>query len=556
MEKITVSDYLIQELYKLGITDVFGLPGDYNFNLVDSVENHPNVNWIGCTNELNAGYAADGYARVKNYGAVLTTFAVGELSAINAVAGSFAEGVPVIKIVGAPETKFIKGNILKHHNFKEPDYYAFVHAYSNVVEDAAFLSGNNPKEEIDRILSVFTKKKKPVYLAIPADICLLEIENESFVQEPCSNEFNLQEAVEYAFGLIQNAESPVILGDVLIKRCMAKESFQRFVKKTSIPVATLIMGKGLVNEEGANSKTFIGTYLGRFQNPDVYKKVNESDCVISVGTIFSDFNTLGYDMDFVPSDFILVLGDHVIIQNKRFDEVYMKDFLDVLTDRLEQKPLRKFEIIKNRPNLVSSEIVQEKKLDFEYILPRFEKFLKPNDMFFIDTGTLSFMAAMLTMPEGAVLYNQFLWASIGWATPALFGAAIADNKKRAILFTGEGSHQLTVQAISNIMFRKLNPIIIVLNNSGYTIERVLSKNPDDAYNDISSWQYTKLPEVFQGDAWTAQAKTNKEFDEALNHAQVEQQTKMCYIEAFTDKMDMPLLMSQYINHSKGNDFEI
>lgn len=63
---------------------------------------HPNVCWVGCANELNAAYAADGYARVSGVGALLTTFGVGELSAINGIAGSYAEYVPVLHIVGAP----------------------------------------------------------------------------------------------------------------------------------------------------------------------------------------------------------------------------------------------------------------------------------------------------------------------------------------------------------------------------------------------------------------------------------------------------------------------
>ena len=107
MSKITVIDYLIKQLEHLGINDIFGLPGDFNFNIIEAIEKNKNTSWIGCTNELNAGYAADGYARVKGYGALVTTYGVGELSAINAIAGSFAEYVPVIKIVGTPSTKIL-----------------------------------------------------------------------------------------------------------------------------------------------------------------------------------------------------------------------------------------------------------------------------------------------------------------------------------------------------------------------------------------------------------------------------------------------------------------
>ena len=96
--KIKTADYLVKRLAELGIKDIFGLPGDYNFNMLDAIINNPDVNWINCTNELNAGYAADGYARINGYGSVVTTYGVGELSATNAIAGSYAENIPVIKI--------------------------------------------------------------------------------------------------------------------------------------------------------------------------------------------------------------------------------------------------------------------------------------------------------------------------------------------------------------------------------------------------------------------------------------------------------------------------
>src|SRR5574344_1852602 len=152
-----VADYLIKTLVKLGVTEYFGLPGDYNFNILYAIEDNKDAEWIGCTNELNAGYAADGYARLKGYGAVVTTYGVGELSAMNAVAGSFAENIPVIHIVGIPKTQAIEKNALIHHNFQIPDYHAFERAFSNCTETTAYLNENNAKDEIDRILSVFVE---------------------------------------------------------------------------------------------------------------------------------------------------------------------------------------------------------------------------------------------------------------------------------------------------------------------------------------------------------------------------------------------------------------
>ena len=172
---MNTADYLVKKLEELGITDFFGLPGDYNFGILYAIEKNPNTNWIGCTNELNAGYAADGYARTKGFGALVTTYGVGELSAINAIAGSCAENVPVINIVGVPTTKHLEEKALLHHNLQEVNTQAYMEAYKQFVEASAFLNRDNAKIEIDRVLKVFVKERKPVYIAIPLDIAEMEI---------------------------------------------------------------------------------------------------------------------------------------------------------------------------------------------------------------------------------------------------------------------------------------------------------------------------------------------------------------------------------------------
>ena len=156
---MNTAEYLVKKLEELGVNDFFGLPGDYNFNILYAIKSNPNTNWIGCTNELNAGYAADGYARQRGYGALVTTYGVGELSAINAIAGSYAENVPVIHIVGVPTTKNIENKTLLHHNFRKINTQAYVKAAAEVVETTAFLNRDNAKIEIDRLLKIFVKEK-------------------------------------------------------------------------------------------------------------------------------------------------------------------------------------------------------------------------------------------------------------------------------------------------------------------------------------------------------------------------------------------------------------
>ena len=78
-EQPTVADYIVRRLAREGITDCFGVPGDFTFKLCDAVARSEAISWIGCSNELDAAYAADGYARVRGCSMLLTTYAVGEL---------------------------------------------------------------------------------------------------------------------------------------------------------------------------------------------------------------------------------------------------------------------------------------------------------------------------------------------------------------------------------------------------------------------------------------------------------------------------------------------
>jgi len=86
-DPVDIATYLFTRLKQLGVDSVHGLPGDYNLVALDYLPSC-GLNWVGNCNELNAGYAADGYARIKGIAAVITTFGVGELSLLNAIAGA------------------------------------------------------------------------------------------------------------------------------------------------------------------------------------------------------------------------------------------------------------------------------------------------------------------------------------------------------------------------------------------------------------------------------------------------------------------------------------
>ena len=146
------------------------MPGDFTLGFLDHVDAHPAIEWVGTANELGAGYAADGYARMRRLGVVCTTFGVGELSAINAVAGSYAEHVPVLDLVGAPATATQAAARPTHHSFGDGDFGHTLRMAAEATVAQAALTAENATREIDRVLAAIVAHARPGYLSLPIDV--------------------------------------------------------------------------------------------------------------------------------------------------------------------------------------------------------------------------------------------------------------------------------------------------------------------------------------------------------------------------------------------------
>lgn len=541
--KVTVADYLVKKLKFLGIKNVFGLPGDYNFNILDAIIKDDEINWVNSTNELNASYSSDGYARINGYGAVVTTYGVGELSAINGIAGSMAENVPVIHIAGVPKTSFIEKNIIVHHNFSNPNYYLFENAYKNVVETTAYLNFENAKKEIDRVFDIFVNEKKPVYIAIPVDVCEFLIDDDGFdkIEYKKSDEKALNETVSEIISLIEKAKNPIIFFDYLCKRYNLKNEIKEFINKTNMKFGTFLMGKGIIDETNPNFTGVNGGNLSSF----VQNEIKKSDLIITAGYLNADLNTGGFSA-FEKEIDIEIRKNETIIKGKVYKNILLQDVIL----KLNEKITKTFE--KNDFKQIKKKINEKGKIKVDDILPLIETVLDEDDIFTMETGLFSLSGSFLNLKKNVEYLSQTLWGSIGWATPALFGAMMADNKKCHIMFTGEGAHQLTIQEMANFFEYDLKPVIFVLNNNGYTVERVLSKDPNDKFNNITNWNYPKLIEGFSNnkDYFIKTVSTLESFIETIDEIKKLKGKKLCYVEIMTDKKDYGSLCGRFISNMK------
>jgi indolepyruvate decarboxylase len=526
--KTTVIGHVLSRLHDIGIRDVFGVAGDFAFPIDDAVTWDRNLRWVGNCNELNAAYAADGYARIRGLAALCTTYGVGELSAICGVAGAYAEHVPVIHLFGMPASGVQAAHRLVHHTLGNGEFALFSKMAEPVVCAQAIMTPDNCAVETERMVAAALHHRRPVYMGFPSDYANMPVVGKADpVLAPVSDTAVLEAVVNAIMGAVSASKTACILPGIIVARLGLREEAAAVIEASGLPFATMFMDKSVLDE---GHPSYIGMYDGRLMNEEVRAFVEGCDCVLGIGAMLTDFNSGAFSARIDPSKSINIMHHSVRVGRAVYNNVEMKDVLVALAKPLERKEVRLSKAHRlNEPVGTPSE-----KIAVEYLYPRWQQMLRPGDILVTETGTSAMGLAFTKMPKGSTFLNQALWGAIGWATPAAFGVALAAPDRRTILITGEGSHQLTAQEVSQFHRFGLKPIIFVLNNDGYLIERLLCKDGESYYNDLAQWHYHKLPEALGCDGWfTARATTCGELDKAIKGA--EAAGTGAYIEVVTEK---------------------
>ncbi len=537
MAQKTVGQFLFDCLKQEGITEIFGVAGDYNFSLLDTLERYNGIQFIEGRNELNAGYASDGYARIKGISALITTFGVGELNACNPIAGAYSEHVPIIHIVGSPKEKDQKEHKLMHHTLMDGDFNVFRNMYKQVTAYSAVLTPENAMIEIPAAIRIAKEKKQPVYLVVADDLVDQPIMDriEPTPQLKTSNLKSLQAATDHVRQLLECAKRPVILVDVKTMRFGLQAAVLKLADAMNIPVASMMFGKGAFDETHPN---YIGMYLGSFGCSEVQSTVENADCIFAIGLVPADSNTANFTAKLNSMVTINIQSDLVKIAEAVYPNVLANDILQSVQNvgYKGQGLLKKVSFPYDQYKVSNDEPLQA-----AGYYPLFQRMLKKDDIMIVEIGTFYNGMAEVRLPSNITYIGQGGWGSIGYATPSTFGASIAAPERRVLLFTGDGSLQLTAQEISSMLYYGCKPIIFVLNNDGYTIERYLNvKTKNQTYNKIPKWSYTKLAEAFGGNAFTAIAHTYGELEQAINQAEIECSERLCMIEMIVkDPLDAP-----------------
>ena len=329
--KQAIGDFLLRRLEEAGIRHIFGVPGDYNLELMQQLEDRQSPKWVGNCNELNASYAADGYARINGLAALIVTNGVGALSAINGIAGAYCEHVPVVCICGSIPQSSVDRGLLMHHTMADGSQDRFSRAFAEVTIAQAKLTPENAAREIDRLIRICWRRKLPVYMELPSDIGYLTIEvpQSPFVlaYEP-SDEERLSTCVSKIRERLDRAVAPALLLDMDAERFGVGERIGRLARQVNIPVATLPGSKGVFPED---STLFVGMYSGAGSAKQLRKVIEESDCLITCGYRRVD-NTSGFFTDKIPTDSIALNGQSADVDGENYQAVYLVELIDRLIE--------------------------------------------------------------------------------------------------------------------------------------------------------------------------------------------------------------------------------
>ena len=538
----TVGDYLLDRLAELGVTEVFGVPGDFNLEFLDHVVAHPRVRWVGNANELNAGYAADGYGRLRGMSALVTTFGVGELSAANAIAGSYAEHVPVVHIVGAPAKDAQGARRVVHHSLGDGDFEHFVRIAREITCAQANLVPATATREIDRVLSEVREQKRPGYLLIATDVARFPTEPPTaplprYIGGTSPRALSL--FIDAATELIGDHQLTV-LADLLVHRLQAVPQLEALLAADVVPHATLMWGKSLVDE---TSPTFLGIYAGAGSDERVRRAIEEAPVLVTAGVQFTDMVSGFFSQKIDPSRTIDVGPNQSLVAGQVFAPLDMGAALEALTSILERRGIQSPPLAPMAAGRHFDPPGREQPLTQEVLWNRLSAALTPGNVVLADQGTSFYGMAGHRLPSGVTFIGQPLWASIGYTLPATLGAGLAHPDRRPVLLIGDGAAQLTVQELGSLTREGVAPVVVVVNNDGYTVERAIH-GQEAYYNDIVPWTWLDVPNALGvSDHLAFRVETYGQLDDAFTAAAAHRD-RMVFIEAVVPQLDVPPLLTE------------
>ena len=525
MTTLTIPAHLTARLAQHGVREGFGIVGDYALRLFADLAAE-GLPVLVTTDEQGAAFAADAYARLRGLGLVAVTYGVGGLKIANAVAGAWAEQVPLLVLSGSPGLRERAGDVLLHHKIKNFDSQLVV--FEELTCAQAVL--DNPAtaaDEIDRVITEVLSQQRPGYLEVPRDMVEVAIEpprGHLRPHLPPVDSRRLQAAVADAIDSLRGTPTPVVHAGAMVWRRGLAHALVEAAEHLRLPVATSSLAKGLFPERHPLS---LGVYMGAVSPAEVVERVEGASLVLSCGVLNTDLTMGAFTAHIDSERHIDVQDTEVTIGLRTYKDVPLWSFLPALAQAAEAAGLAGDpEEPRRREPFVAQ---ADTPLSVSRVIAAVDAHLDARHGLLVDPGECLFASVDLTAPNWCLASAYY--ATMGYAVPAALGAGIAEPHLRPVVLVGDGAFAMTGLEAASAAFHGVTPVILVLDNEGYGTQRPMRDGP---FNDIPPLKAERLPEVFGvGRGWLVD--TEEELDRALREAM--DSAELCLIRARVPKGD-------------------
>ena len=473
----TVADYLLTRLKELGLAKVFQVPGDYVSEFMSALDAFDGIDAVGEVYEMGAAYAADGYARVNGLGAVSLQYGVGTFSAVNAIAGSFVERNPVVVISASPSTanrELAKNqNVLFHHS--TGDFEADRNVLEQVTVACEIMSdARQAPWQIDSALIAAITHRQPVYLEAWKDVWGMECAQPhgQLAPEPRpSNRDALQALVDSTVQRLGQAKKPLVLLGVEVMRYDLQGQVQWLIDGLGLPFSSTLDAKTVLDE---SQHAFIGTFAGPASRLETSAAVNECDCILAIGVIFTDdyLDLLNDRFDQI----IQVNCDLARTGPDYYPNVRLPDYVDALLKALDlDGRFPRHDVPLAAPHTLLGAGAPATALTYASFFDTLVEFAQEHRLWESSTLILGessslYVASNLQgMPRDSFL-SDAIWGSLGHETGCALGVALGSGR-RPVVVAGDGGFMMVSQSLAALARNKVNALVFVMSNQVYAIEQ-------------------------------------------------------------------------------------
>ena len=505
--RVSTAAYIARRLQQLGCKTLFGVPGATCDPFFEAAEKS-GMAIVVTASDLEAGYAADGYARQRGIGVVAVTSGVGTLSLINAIAGAYVERSPVVVVNGGPNGEDINrlradGTLFSHGMAPVPglqpgarpgdpppneaysaDLYMFrrVTAFAGRIEREADVA-----RVVDTALRTALAEQRPVYIEVSKAMWDQRVAGPGAPLAAATAPEGREPALAAeATAKLRSAQRPVLLVGIEVQRYGLADQVTALIGKLRIPWATTLLAKSTIAED---TPGFAGVYEGPTSARTARTAVGNADVVLALGTVFSRSHR---EMIRDHGDRFTVAVDGrvrvgrtapVAANLARFVAALQAQNWTPVAAHLTGRTLTGLSFEDRHGNLSTRPTPgSDPGLTYDEVARAVSGTLDRGFVMMTDTSLNQYSAGKFNVVGRQSFVANAIWSSIGYSVAAAVGVGIAEKDRaggelrRPLVICGDGGFQMTAQALSTLARQNIRAIVLVLDNGLYAIEQKVVEN--------------------------------------------------------------------------------